>query len=165
MKCLVFSDSHGEYQYIKKALSLHPDAEVVFFLGDGLSVIDEIAKGEDKRMWVCVRGNCDFCSIFLNNDVAVSEEITLMGKKIFLTHGHMYSVKSGLDLISSAAEFRGADIVLFGHTHKPHLSYVSSDVHPYYLFNPGSIKEFPYNYGILTITENATLFSHGCFRI
>ncbi len=37
MKCLVFSDSHGNVSYMKKALRLHPDAEVVFFLGDGLA--------------------------------------------------------------------------------------------------------------------------------
>lgn len=162
MKCLIFSDSHGEYRYIKKALSIHPDSAVVFFLGDGLSGIEEIAREDKNRMWIAIRGNCDFSSIFLNYEAQVSEEITLLGRKIFLTHGHAYSVKAGLELLSSAAESRNADIVLFGHTHTPHLSYVSGE-RPYYLFNPGSIKEYPYTYGILTLTENAILFSHGSF--
>ena len=42
MKCLVFSDSHGSPYFIQKAISLHPDADVIFFLGDGLDDISEI---------------------------------------------------------------------------------------------------------------------------
>jgi predicted phosphodiesterase len=42
MKCLVFSDSHGSSYGMLKALALHPDAEVVFFLGDGLSDADSV---------------------------------------------------------------------------------------------------------------------------
>lgn len=162
MKCLIFSDSHGEYRYLKKALSLHPDAEVVFFLGDGLSAVEDIARDDENRMWISVRGNCDFSNIFLNREALPAEEINLMGKKIFLTHGHLYGVKTDLDRLSSAAESRGADIVLFGHTHIPYLNYVSAE-NPHYLFNPGSIKEFPHSYGILTLTENAVLLSHGSF--
>ena len=42
MKCLCFSDSHGTSAYMRRALKMHPDAEVVFFLGDGLSDLEEL---------------------------------------------------------------------------------------------------------------------------
>ena len=40
MKCLVFSDSHRNTRNMREALLRNPDAEVVFFLGDGLSDAD-----------------------------------------------------------------------------------------------------------------------------
>ena len=43
---------------------------------------------------------------------------TLDGVKFFLTHGHRYSVKYTLDALLNAAYFAGADMVLFGHTHR-----------------------------------------------
>ena len=37
MKCLVFSDSHRDARNMRAALLHNPDAEVIFYLGDGLS--------------------------------------------------------------------------------------------------------------------------------
>ena len=162
MKCLVFSDSHGESFYFKKALSLHPDAEVVFFLGDGLSDADIIAENEKGRMWIAVRGNCDFRNFFLGREVEKSEEIEILGRKIALTHGDLYGVKGGTAGIEAFAEAGKADIVLFGHTHAPMNQYISSE-RPFYLFNPGSLHDYPHSYGILTLTDNSVLFSHGRF--
>ncbi len=160
MKCLVFSDSHGNTFYMQKALRKHPDAEVIFFLGDGISDAEAVAELDSFRMWVAVRGNCDFSGIFKNSQIKKTEEIELLGKKIFLTHGDLYNVKYGTDRLEYAAEERGADIVLFGHTHIPEERYVSVG-HPFYLFNPGSISSPSYSYGIITLTENSILLSHG----
>ncbi len=160
MKCLVFSDSHGNSSYISKALQKHPDAEVVFFIGDGISDAASIADYDASRMWLAVRGNCDFSHILRNAEVKKTEEITLLGKKIFLTHGDLYDVKYGLDRLKYASEAREADIVLFGHTHIPYEEYVSGE-HPYYLFNPGSISSPSYSFGIITLDFGSVLFSHG----
>ena len=156
MKCLIFSDSHGSISFMSRALSKHPDAEVVFFLGDGLSDADSLASLDDKRMWIAVRGNCDFMKYFCGREAVKCEEIILEGKRIIATHGDLYQVKFGLENIKSLAFCRKADIVLFGHTHVPHEEYVSCDS-PFYLFNPGSASQ---SYGILTLTENSVLFSH-----
>ena len=58
MKCLVFSDSHSYYYSMVRALKLHPDAEIVFFLGDGLSDIDYVAEHLPNAKFLAVRGNC-----------------------------------------------------------------------------------------------------------
>ena len=44
MKCIIFSDSHGDCESMNSALRKNRDAEAVFFLGDGLSDISEIKK-------------------------------------------------------------------------------------------------------------------------
>ena len=160
MKCIIFSDSHGHRSNIMKALSMHRDAEVVLFLGDGLSDADSLASFDNERMWIVVRGNCDFGRCFLGREVRKLEEITLCGKKTVATHGDLYGVKYGLEGIKNLALSRKADIVLFGHTHIPHEEYVNED-EPVYLFNPGSISSPSYSFGILTITEDTVLFSHG----
>lgn len=160
MKCLVISDSHGNESNILKALSMHRDAEVVFFLGDGLSDADSVASLDKSKMWIAVQGNCDFRQYFLGREVKKTEEITLEGRRIVLTHGDLYGVKYGNDGIKNLALSRKADIVLFGHTHTPYEEY-ANEVKPIYLFNPGSISSPSYSFGILTVTEAVIMFSHG----
>ena len=157
MKCLIFSDSHGNTYNMQKAIRSHPDAEVVFFLGDGLSDADTVASYVKGQMWIAVRGNCDFRSLFLDREAEKTSEITLEGKRIVLTHGDLYGVKYGLDKLKSLAHSRKADIVLFGHTHIPHEDYVGDEDGRFYLFNPGSLSS---SYGILTLSGDTVLFSH-----
>ena len=64
----------------------------------------------------------------------VREEI-LAGKRFFLTHGHLYGVKSDLTRVVYAARERSADILLYGHTHVPETDYEDG----LYILNPGSI--------------------------
>lgn len=160
MKCIIFSDSHGCSSNMMSVLFMHRDAEVVFFLGDGLSDADSLASFDKERMWIAVRGNCDFGRCFLGREASKIEEITLCGKKIVATHGDMYGVKLGVEGIKNLALSRKADIILFGHTHIPHEEYVNEG-EPIYLFNPGSISSPSYSFGILTLTEDTILFSHG----
>lgn len=157
MTCLIFSDSHGDASCMKRALNKNPDAEVVFFLGDGISDAEALAIDDKCRMWIAVRGNCDFSVVFGNGVLNKTEQITLMGKKIMLTHGDVYGVKGGLETLIGAARSRGADIVLFGHTHIPYESYDDG----LYIFNPGTASHPYYSFGVLTLTENAVLLSHG----
>ena len=133
---------------------------MIFFLGDGLSDADALAVYFTDKAWICVRGNCDFSGFFRNAPVMKTEEITLMGKRIVLTHGDLYDVKYGLDRLKYLGLEASADIVLFGHTHTPHEEYVQGE-HPFYVFNPGSLSAPAYSFGILTLTENSVLFSHG----
>ena len=167
MKCLCFSDSHGFVGYFKKALSLHPDAEVVFFLGDGLSDAELLAMQYKNAAWLMVRGNCDYSSVALGSQVEKTSSITLMDKRIVYTHGDLYGVKYGEDGLIRLAESRDADIVLFGHTHRPFLKYLPREEGGVYLFNPGSIEAPSYNsggnYGIIDLTEKGVSFSHGSF--
>lgn len=163
MKCLCFSDSHGTSLTMRRALSKHPDAEVVFFLGDGLSDFEEFVY-DRSRMWIAVRGNWDTNGILGDQMVKKTDSITIMGRRVFLTHGDLYGVKYGLDGISRLAIDHNADLVLFGHTHQMLEKYISTDEGGYYLFNPGSIGGgfgIPPSYGIINITEQGILLSHG----
>ena len=165
MKCLVLSDSHGNTPLMSRAIALHPDAEVIFFLGDGLSDADALAVYFTDKAWFTVRGNCDFSGFFRNSPVMKTEEVELLDRRIVFTHGDLYDVKFGTDRIKYLAEETRADVVLFGHTHIPYEEYVDG-AHPFYLFNPGSLSAPSYSFGILTLTENTVLFSHGslgCF--
>ncbi len=158
MKCLVFSDSHGNTYNMEKAIKKNPDTDYVFFLGDGISDAEVLAEYDRRHAWVCVRGNCDFKGYFLGREVSKTEEITVEDKKVVLTHGDLYSVKYGLDNIKSLAKSRKADIVLFGHTHVRREEYVGEPM-PVYLFNPGSISVG--EFGILTVDVGTVLFSFG----
>ena len=94
MKCLIFSDSHGDSFSMIRAMRAHPDAEVIFFLGDGLSDLDSLNLSRDK-MVLAVRGNCDFSGVFRGEISKKVEAINLMGYRIVLTHGDLYGAKYG----------------------------------------------------------------------
>lgn len=167
MKCLCFSDSHGFLTYFKKALELHPDAEAVFFLGDGLSDAEALAIQYREKAWLIVRGNCDYSSMCLGAPAEKTESINLMGKKIVYTHGDLYGVKYGEQGLLQLAKTMNADIVLFGHTHTPFEKYIPTEEGGVYLFNPGSIEAPAYDrggsYGVINLTEGGVSFSHGSF--
>ena len=163
MKCLCFSDSHGSTYGMIKALKMHPDAEVIFFLGDGLSDFEQLVY-DNNRAWFAVRGNCDYSGVLGNNLVKKTDSITLEGVRIVFTHGDLYGVKYGTDGIKKLAVDSGADIVLFGHTHAPLETYVADEDRPFYLFNPGSIGggySSRSTYGVININEKGILLSHG----
>jgi len=62
-----------------------------------------------------------------------------------------------------AAEEKGADVLLFGHTHEPTDTFIPQGEYnlnkPLHIFNPGSLKE--YSYGLCEIRNGEFLFSHG----
>lgn len=163
MKCLVFSDSHGTSFGMKRALRMHPDAEVIFFLGDGLSDFEELIY-DRSRAYIAVRGNWDVNGILGDSMVKKIDSITLMGHRIFLTHGDLYGVKYGLDGIKKLTVDHNADLVLFGHTHQKLEKYIPTEEGGYYLFNPGSIGGgfgIKPSYGVINLTEQGILLSHG----
>ena len=164
MKCLIFSDSHGSTRGILRALDIHKDAEVVFFLGDGLTDITGLVDREPRRAWFYVRGNCDFTSALGTTPVRKLESVTLEGYRIVFTHGDLYGVKYGFDGLERLAESSGADVVLFGHTHTPCEKYRPREDGGVYFFNPGSIGQASdggYSFGRLSIDEKNILLSHG----
>lgn len=142
MQALILSDSHGHRGFVEEVLEKHPQASVVYFLGDGLREMEDLALLNRDRRFVMVAGNCDLAATepLCREDVAGD-------RRLFLTHGHLFSVKTGLHSLYYAALERNADVVLFGHTHQP-LHRFEGDV---FLFNPGSVKDGCY--GLLTHTS------------
>lgn len=141
------------------ALSAHPDAEVVFFLGDGLSDAELVSSGDASRAWLTVAGNCDYEPTFRDAFVKKTEAITLEGQRIAYTHGDLYGAKYGIGGLAKLASETNASIVLFGHTHQPLEQYIPTEDGGFYLFNPGNIGGG--SYGVMLLREDGVLLSHG----
>ncbi|MDR3345421.1 MAG: YfcE family phosphodiesterase [Oscillospiraceae bacterium] len=151
MRLVVASDSHGAAWRLADAVRQQPDAAALFFLGDGESDLRLLREQYPGLKIYAVSGNCDgSCSNLPELDAA-----ELAGVKIMFTHGHRYAVKSTEENLLAAARARGAQIALYGHTHKPSYRY-EDGVH---LFNPGSAEE--HSYGVVDIT-GAGIFCFHC---
>ena len=130
MKILVVSDTHRYQGNLYELFEELDDIDYVIHCGDVEGCEDEI-ESVCEVPFVAVAGNNDFCS-FLPRDRVLEFE----GHKIFVTHGHMYNVSSGLWRIIDEAKDRGCDVALFGHTHRPTYS-TDGELQ---IMNPGSIS-------------------------
>ena len=130
MKVLIVSDSHGRTYYLDKAIAMVGDIDYIFHLGD--------LEGDED--YLPLVAPCELVMVSGNNDYFTHvnrEEIIELGKyTILLTHGHRYQVYSGLDTIKEVAKSKGANIVMFGHTHTPLINMSDS----IWAINPGSIS-------------------------
>lgn len=158
---LVLSDSHGNPRIMQQIISAFGDkCDCLCFCGDGLlDLVETLERGFfDKEFGehippalFFVRGNGDNSTTTIFTDqripITVPEfmEITLAGKKLFLTHGHRYNVYYGNKDLRSEAIRRGMDLVWYGHTHVPNSlrSHVTRDGRNDFLgiLNPGSCAE------------------------
>lgn len=128
MKILLVSDTHGRNYYLEEALELEkPD--FLCHMGD-LEGSEDYIRAITKCPLAMVAGNNDFWSD-LNPEVTFE----LQGFRIFMTHGHYYYVHSDMEQLKSAGRRNGADIVLFGHIHRPVLE-IEKDI---IVANPGSL--------------------------
>ena len=160
MKILILSDSHGRTGRLGDAVRMHRDADLICFLGDGLSDLDVYEKTLGIPIYA-VRGNCDWSS--LSDAIPDTRIVEREGHRLFLAHGHTLGVKGGEGGLIAAARAAGCDIALFGHTHLPTEKYLSE--YGMYLFNPGSIgdpREGAPSFGLLMLDRRNVLFSHGC---
>lgn len=148
MRILVVSDTHRDAYALREAILKQPTAEVVIHLGDGAEEAQEMKDSFPEKMFLLVRGNCDWGST-----LPLEDEITLGGKRIFFTHGYTYNVKYGLYTVMEAARGRKADILLFGHTHYAMTDYEDG----LYLMNPGSLNGSRGTYGIIDITDQGVV--------
>ena len=144
MRILVVSDTHRDEANLRRAILSQPSAEVVIHLGDGADEALQMKDSFPEKMFLLVRGNCDWGSTLPNEG-----EITLCGKRIFYTHGYTYNVKYGLYNVTMAAREQKADIVLFGHTHNALTDYEEG----LYMMNPGSLHGSTGTYGIIDLTN------------
>ena len=145
MEILVVSDSHGDKASLLRAVRVNKP-ELILHLGDydkDCAVLREAFPDIPLR---AVRGNGDWRSFELEED-----EFVTAGARIFMTHGHQYSVKRGLDLVVDAAVCRNADILLFGHTHIPYYATMRGIT----ILNPGSIGTGSRTYAVLSVEQGA----------
>ena len=129
MRVAVVSDTHGNNTNLSRVMKIEGDIDLLIHLGDveaSLQEIEEIAKCPVQ----IVAGNTDFFSCFDRE-----KEIDILGKNILITHGHRYGVTKDTSLLKQEAIFRGADIVMYGHTHRPKFTFDDHLI----VINPGSL--------------------------
>lgn len=128
MKILLISDSHGNNDRMTQILNREKPVDMVVHCGDieGGEYLLEKTAGCPLQV---VRGNNDFFT-----ELPQELEFDVGGKHVFLTHGHYYYVSMGTEKIIEEAKSRAADIVVFGHTHRPCVAYAENLI----AVNPGS---------------------------
>ena len=147
MKILVISDTHGRHDHLKKVFAEESRYDRILHLGDVEGGEEEI-----EKMSACpvdfVKGNMDALT-----KLEAEKLITVGMHKIWMIHGHTECISAGMEKLIGDAKERGADIVLFGHTHQPVLTSYEGIT----ILNPGSIS-FPRplgktpSYGIIDIS-------------
>ena len=142
MKALIFSDSHGSISEMCTAIDENSDTKLIIHAGDIQRDVDDIMSIYPNIPCAYVLGNNDY----FVHDVPFDRIFEFGGKKIFLTHGHNYSVKLSPHGAVLAARKNGADICIFGHTHTKYL-----DLGTICVVNPGSARR---SYAILSIENN-----------
>lgn len=139
MRLIVFSDTHGFCEPMPKLYKKYLNDGIIH-LGDFVADARWMLARTDGHPVYHVRGNCD-----PGDSGEVEQLLELEGVKVFLTHGHRYHVKSGYDAAIAAARARDAQVLLFGHTHRPLLM----EQEGLLIMNPGTLRSG--EYGILEI--------------
>ncbi|MFI3238061.1 MAG: YfcE family phosphodiesterase [Lachnospiraceae bacterium] len=129
MKVLIISDTHGKHDNFKKVIEKEKPIDMMIHCGD--------TEGGEYLMSTLADCHCEI--ILGNNDyfsgLPRDRFFQLAGKSVWLTHGHDYYVGMNLAMIQDEAMSRGADVVMFGHSHKPVL--LEDQI---VLVNPGSLS-------------------------
>ena len=113
MRILVVSDTHRHDELCLALLEHRGPFDMFIHCGD-------VVGSETK---LSLAANCECHMVTGNNDFFSSlprETEFMMGNyKAFLTHGHTYHCSFELEYLKQEAISRGANIVFYGHTHKP----------------------------------------------
>ncbi len=129
MRILIVSDTHGKLENLKKAIRNSSPFDMLIHCGDVEGQEDRI-----RQLAGCptkiVSGNNDFFC-----DLNREEEFRLGRYRVFLTHGHYYYVSMDPAHLIEEAVSREADIVMYGHTHRPSIE----RSHGVIAVNPGSL--------------------------
>ncbi len=144
MKILVFSDTHKNINACIDVINTTGGVGAVIHAGDLIDDADDLAALFPDIEFYAVSGNNDFWS-----NMPCKRMVELGGKKIFIAHGHDFHVRSGIDEIVSHAKKTGADMVVYGHTHRCHDVFERG----IYVLNPGSMGYYPRTYGVITIDD------------
>lgn len=115
MRYLIVSDTHGLHLLLREVLEVTGPIDGLIHLGDSEITQEnmQMMVGEETKTYL-VKGNRDH-----DGKIVLDQLIEIAGKKIFLTHGHRYKVDGGTQLLEDHAKKLGADVAMYGHTHRP----------------------------------------------
>ncbi len=128
MRIGIMGDTHGNSFFIQQAVAAADSVD--FWLHTGDFYRDAMFLSSFTGLAVtAVAGNCDGRA-----EAKPDEFLEVEGYRIWLTHGHSYGVKLGLNELCEWARRYEADIVVFGHTHQAEILNEAGLL----LINPGS---------------------------
>ena len=144
MKLLVFSDSHGNTANMRAAAARErPDR--ILHLGDMVRDAQILSESCPDIPLEQVPGNCDYYT-----GLPLQKIVDAEGKRILMTHGHLYHVKVGMGAAVEAALKAKVDVLLFGHTHEA----VCLERDGLWIMNPGTIRgSLAPTYGVIELTD------------
>lgn len=144
MKILVLSDSHSALRFMRQCIdAVKPNA--VIHLGDYYDDGEAMAEEYPALTFYRVPGNCDK---YRNVWAAETLVQKICGVKLFMTHGHLHRVKSGLGALLADARKADVQAVLFGHTHSPLCEQTEQGM---WILNPGSCGYDGGSAGLITV--------------
>lgn len=147
LRIAVFSDTHGDIAHMEQVVHRErPD--LVLHLGDLCRDFEELQARMPSQIMQNVCGNCDGFTMTPDQRILQVE-----GKRILMTHGHRYHVKSSYTSAVFAAREAQADILLFGHTHIA----CCEEVDGLWLLNPGACQGWRGTYGLIELSSRETL--------
>ncbi len=185
---LAISDSHGAgmmVSYILREWGAKSDALV--FCGDGIGDVCHILSESinDKDLANClppviamVQGNNDAGRYpvrkpangetedsYAELEIPLSQTLTVCGHKLFITHGHRFSLYNGTSYLAHEARSEGAEAALYGHTHIA-LAECSFGTQT---LNPGSCARprggLPPSFMTLSLKKGSAFYDYSFYRI
>lgn len=129
MRVLIVSDTHRRNDNFFSVLDRVGPVDMVVHCGDAEGGEYAISEAAGCPVQI-VLGNNDFFS-----DLPRESEFQIGRYKVWLVHGHNYFVSMGNENLKQEAIYKGVDIVMYGHTHKPVIDLEDSVV----AINPGSL--------------------------
>lgn len=158
MRILVVSDTHGRNSYLNKAMEEVGEYDYFLHLGD-LEGSEDFIEAFVECPKELISGNNDYFS-----NIPREKLIELEGHCIFMTHGNRHGVNFEMNTVRQVGIDQGADIILFGHTHKPYLDQTDGVT----VLNPGSITHprqegrIP-SYAIMDLETDGTINVEICY--
>jgi uncharacterized protein len=139
VRILVFSDSHGRLDFMRRCVAKHPEVDLVVHLGDLCSSYGDLARMLRKPL-AAVAGNCD--GSLYGSQLPNVLVLNLAGQWFLATHGHLFGVKQqvGPLLEAAAAQPQPINVILFGHTHQMLDRAVDWHGRKFLLLNPGNSR-------------------------
>lgn len=122
------------------------DPDEIIHLGDCLRDAETVSCAFPEIPMTIVPGNCDGWTNRRDRLLLERE-----GVKLLLAHGHQWQVKSTPALALAEARATGADVLLYGHTHRAVCRQEGSVL----LMNPGTVggRGAPASYGVIEIGD------------
>ena len=112
-QALLISDSHNQNEEMLALVEHFSDVDAIFHMGD-IGNAGPLLTSKARCLTYVVRGNTD-------HDYELPDHVAIdfAGKRVVATHGHRYLDYDVSDSLRYFGEENHADVLLFGHIHRP----------------------------------------------